>query len=76
MVRIRTKREIELIRESCQIVADTLSMLNEHIKPGVSTYDLDRMAEEFIILRGARPAFKGYMGFPASLCISIDDVVV
>ncbi|NQT98081.1 MAG: type I methionyl aminopeptidase [Candidatus Marinimicrobia bacterium] len=76
MVRIRTKREIELIRESCQIVADTLSMLNEHIKPGVSTHDLDRMAEEFIVSRGGRPAFKGYMGFPASLCISIDDVVV
>ena len=76
MVRIRTKREIELIRESCQIVADTLSMLDEHIKPGVSTNDLDRMAEEFIISHGGRPAFKGYMGFPASLCISIDDVVV
>ncbi len=76
MVRIRTKREIELIRESCQIVADTLSILNEHIKPGVSTNDLDRMAEEFIISRGGRPAFKGYMGFPGSLCISIDDVVV
>ncbi len=76
MVRIRSKREIELIRESCQIVADTLSMLNEHIKPGVTTGDLDRMAEEFIVKRGGRPAFKGYMGFPASLCISIDDVVV
>lgn len=76
MVRIRTKREIELIRESCQIVADTLSMLNEHIKPGASTTDLDRMAEEFIVSRGGRPAFKGYMGFPASICISIDDVVV
>ncbi|NQU28292.1 MAG: type I methionyl aminopeptidase [Candidatus Marinimicrobia bacterium] len=76
MVRIRSKREIEMIRESCQIVADTLIMLNEHIKPGVATGDLDRMAEEFIVKRGGRPAFKGYMGFPASLCISIDDVVV
>jgi len=76
MVRIRSKREIEMIRESCQIVADTLIMLNEHIKPGVTTGDLDRMAEEFIVKRGGRPAFKGYMGFPASLCISIDDVVV
>ena len=76
MVRIRSNREIELIRESCQIVADTLNMLNEHIKPGVTTGDLDRMAEEFIVKRGGRPAFKGYMGFPASLCISIDDVVV
>ena len=76
MVRIRSNREIEMIRESCQIVADTLIMLNEHIKPGVTTGDLDRMAEEFIVKRGGRPAFKGYMGFPASLCISIDDVVV
>ncbi len=76
MVRIRTRREIDLIRESCQIVADTLQLLHEHIKPGVKTIDLDLIAEEFICSQGARPAFKGYMGFPASLCISIDDVVV
>ena len=76
MVRIRTKREIELIAISCQIVSDTLDMLSDHVKAGVKIIDLDKMAEEFIINCGARPAFKGYMGFPATLCVSVDDEVV
>ena len=76
MVKIRTKREINLIAESNKIVAETLDMLSENIKPGVKTIDLDKLAEEFIMSRGARPAFKGYMGFPSTLCISIDDEVV
>ena len=76
MVRIRTKREIELIAISCQIVSDTLDMLSDHVKPGIKINDLDKMAEKFIINCGARPAFKGYMGFPATLCVSVDDEVV
>ncbi len=76
MVRIRTKREIDLITASCQIVADTLDMLNEHVKPGARIIDLDAKAENFIRSCGARPAFKGYMGFPATLCVSVDDEVV
>lgn len=76
MVRVRTSREIELITESCQIVADTLDMLTDHVKPGADLLELDNKAEEFIRSCGARPAFKGYMGFPATLCISIDDEVV
>jgi methionyl aminopeptidase len=51
-------------------------MLSEHIQPGANIIDLDKLAEEFIISRGARPAFKGYMGFPATLCVSVDDEVV
>ena len=76
MVHIRTQREIEKIAKSCQIVADTLIMLEKHVVSGVKVSELDRMAEEFIRSRGARPAFKGYMGYPATLCISIDDAVV
>jgi methionyl aminopeptidase len=76
VVKIRTKREINLIAESNKIVAETLDMLSENIKPGVKTIDLDKLAEEFIMSRGAHPAFKGYMGFPSTLCISIDDEVV
>ncbi len=76
MVRIRTQREIKLIAASCQIVADTLDMLSQHVVPGACLLELDSRAEEFIRSRGARPAFKGYMGFPATLCISIDDEVV
>ena len=76
MVHIRTDREISLIAASCQIVADTLNMLSDHINPGVRIIDLDKLAEEFILSRDARPAFKGYMGFPSTLCVSVDDEVV
>ena len=51
-------------------------MLSEYIVPGASLIDLDSKAEEYIVSRGARPAFKGYMGFPSTLCTSIDDAVV
>lgn len=76
MVRIRSKREIDLMAESCQIVGDTLNLLSDHVQPGVSILELDRIAEEYILSRNARPAFKGYMGFPATLCVSVDDEVV
>ena len=76
MVRIRTKREINLIAESCQIVADTVEMLAGYMKSGVSLSELDKLAEDYIRSREARPAFKGYMGFPSTLCISVDDEVV
>ena len=76
MIHKRSEREISKISASCQIVADTLIMLEPFVVEGASVADLDRMAEEFIIAQGARPAFKGYMGFPATLCVSIDDAVV
>jgi len=76
MVRVRSNREIELIAESAQIVADTLDMLSEKVKAGVALLELDTLAEEFIRSKGAIPAFKGYMGFPATLCISVGDEVV
>ena len=76
MIRIRTKREIEFITASCQIVSDTLDMLTNYVKPGAKITELDQRAEEFIINCGARPAFKGYMGFPSTLCVSVDDEVV
>ncbi len=76
MVAIRSEREIELIARSCQIVADTLNLLENHVKPGVSLLELDSMAEDFIRSQDARPAFKGYMGFPSTLCMSVDDEVV
>ena len=76
MVKIRTKREIDLISESCQIVADTVEMLFDYMIPDTSLLELDRLAEEYIRSQGARPAFKGYLGFPSTLCISVDDEVV
>ena len=65
-----------MISKSCQIVADTIEMLSEYVISGASLIDLDNKAEEYIVSCGARPAFKGYMGFPSTLCISIDDAVV
>ena len=76
MVYTRSNNEIEMISKSCQIVADTLEMISDLVVPGVLLTDLDKKAEDFIISNGARPAFKGYMGFPSTLCISIEDAVV
>ena len=76
MVYKRSENEIKMISKSCQIVADTIDMLSEFVVPGVLISDLDKKAENFIKSRGARPAFKGYMGFPSTLCISIEDAVV
>ena len=76
MVRVRTEREINFIAESAQIVGDTLDMLSGKVKPGITLMELDMLAEKFIRSQDAIPAFKGYMGFPATLCISVDDEVV
>jgi len=76
MVYTRSNNEIEMISKSCQIVADTLEMISDYVVPGALLSDLDKKAENFINSTGARPAFKGYMGFPSTLCISIEDAVV
>ncbi len=76
MVNIRNQKEISLIKESSGIVFDVLESLNELIIPGTSPKELDSYAENFIKNNGAIPAFKGYMGFPATLCISVNEEVV
>tara|TARA_B100000242_G_scaffold221234_1_gene162194 strand:- start:1812 stop:2567 length:756 start_codon:yes stop_codon:yes gene_type:complete len=76
MVHIRTEDEINKISKSCQIVADTLLMLEQYVKEGVKISRLDSLAEDFIRSHGAQPAFKGYMGFPSTLCVSVDSAVV
>jgi methionyl aminopeptidase len=76
MICYKTNDEIELIRESSLLVGKTLAEVAKHIKPGVTTLALDKIAEEFILDNNAKPAFKGYHGFPATLCISLNDVVV
>lgn len=72
----KTEEEISLIRESSLLVAKTHAAIASYIKPGVKTMVLDKLAEEFINDNGAKPAFKGYQGFPYTLCISPNDVVV
>tara|TARA_B100000287_G_scaffold375440_1_gene375898 strand:- start:126 stop:884 length:759 start_codon:yes stop_codon:yes gene_type:complete len=76
MVFKRSQNEIDMISKSCQVVADTIDMLTEFVVPGVLVSELDKKAEDFIKSYGARPAFKGYMGFPSTLCVSIEDAVV
>ena len=76
MIRYKTPEEIEGIRESALLVGKTLGEIEKHIKPGVTTQHLDEIAEQFIRDNGAIPMFKGYGGFPAALCISVNDVVV
>jgi methionyl aminopeptidase len=76
MVYLRDRTEIDAIRASAQLVARTLEMLGSEVKPGVTTGELDRLAERFIRDHGARPAFKGYRGFPASICPSVNEEVV
>lgn len=76
MVYYKTVEEIENIRTCCSLIAKTLSGVASKIKPGVPTSHLDNFAEEFIRDHNAEPAFKGYMGFPNSLCISVNEAIV
>ena len=76
MITYRSSREIQRIRESCRLVAEALQHLQVMIEPGRSTAELDRVAENFIRKQGGLPAFKGYRGFPATLCTSINSEVV
>ena len=76
MILIKKDYEIDHMRKSGRILAETLLVVEENIKPGITTSELDRIAEEFITKHGAKPSFKGLYGFPASLCISVNEQVV
>ena len=76
MIYLKTDEEIELLRENNILVSKTLAEVVRHIRPGVTTKFLDSVAEDFIRAHGAVPAFLGYQGFPASLCISVNEQVV
>lgn len=76
MIEIKTPREIEIMRSNGKILAKTLKLVGEAIRPGAKTKNLDRLAETYIKEQGAYPAFKGYRGFPSSVCVSINEEVV
>ena len=76
MIVVKTKEEIEIMRESALIVSKTLGMLAKEVKPGVSTLQLDKMAEEFVRDHGAIPGFLGLYDFPNTLCMSPNEQVV
>jgi methionyl aminopeptidase len=76
LIILRSPREIEKIRKSCLVVAEILQRLQEEIKPGVSTLDLNDLSEDLAARQKAKPAFKGYHGYPFALCTSINEEVV
>ena len=76
MITIKSDREIELLRKAGRIVYDTHKYLKPYIKEGITTRELDKLAEDFIRSQGATPSFKGYEGYPTSICTSINDEVV
>ena len=76
MIILKSPREIALMRAAGHILAEAMQRLHALVKPGISTAEIDREVEDFILNRGAKPAFKGYRGFPATVCTSINEEVV
>ena len=76
MIRIKSESEIAFMRESGRLTRDTLDYIGSQIRAGMTTKDLDRLAYEFITSNGAIPSFLGYSGYPASICSSVDEMVV
>lgn len=76
MIELKNANQLDQMRKAGRIVAETLALMRELAKPGITTLELDRKAEEYIRAQGAIPAFKGYNGFPATLCTSVNKQVV
>ncbi len=76
MIELKSKTELEKIGESCRIVAAALKMVEEMVRPGIETREIDQRVREFIKKEDATPSFLGYRGYPASTCISINEVIV
>ena len=76
MITVKNKQQIEMMKIAGSIVAETLELVERCAKPGISTRTLDKIAYEYIISRGAKPSFLHYQGFPATICTSVDDVIV
>lgn len=76
MIVLKTARELGIMKEACVISAQALKLIGSAVEPGVSTWELDQMAEKFIRSKGAKPNFKGLYGYPATACISINNEVI
>ncbi len=76
MVTLKSRREIAILRRANRAVAAALQALREAVEPGITTLELDRIAEDVLARHGAKPAFKGYLGFPNALCVSINEEIV
>lgn len=76
MIVLKTQHELERMKKACRISADALNVAQEVIKPGVTTKEIDKAIHDYIVRCGAKPSFLGLYGFPASACISLNDVVI
>lgn len=76
MINLKSSDDVVLMKKAGEVVRDTLALLEENVKVGISTAKLDRLAYEYITKSGAKPSFLGYMGFPASICASVNEEVV
>lgn len=76
MIQLKNKNELTILSDACRISNAALWAVEEHIKPGVTTWELDRVIHRFITAAGAKPSFLGYNGFPSSACISVNDEVI
>ena len=76
MIVLKTSHELELMKTACRISAEALQLAGEAVKPGVSTWEIDKVAHDYIIKQGAEPNFLGLYGFPGTACISINDEVI
>lgn len=76
MIILKNDNEIDLMRKAGKLLAETLLLVESKVKPGITTMELDKIAEEFITKHGGKPSFKGLYGFPASMCISVNEAVI
>ena len=76
MIPIKNERELEVMRRACKITAAARALAGDMVRPGVTTREIDKAVHDFIVAQGAKPSFLGYGGFPASTCISVNDVVI
>jgi methionyl aminopeptidase len=76
MIILKSQEEIEKITRACRIVGGTLAFLKDKIKPGLTTIQIDRFADDYIRDNDAMPAFKGYRGYPANICASVNNEVI
>ena len=76
MIQLKNGEQIKIMKEAGRITGEALLVARDHVRPGISTYELDRLVREFIEKAGAKPSFLGYGGFPGSACVSINDEVI
>ena len=76
MISIKTQRELEVMREACKITAAARALAGKMVRPGVTTGQIDKAVHDFIVSQGAKPSFLHYQGYPASACISVNEVII